>query len=915
MAKKSSTVSPQKPVEAGLSEGESVEVDEGEVNSDADGHETFYDARDATSLSPTREHQNTQHQATVANVGNANSTEKMSRKELSAAIHAEAEKVRKKHGGTQQPSRTSTGKLRPVSAGTRNNNPHYRNPIPSAASAQRQLPPVQMIRKSVYDVDADPPVRLGATKSKGLDSGISPRKADKRKARRGDKNAVETADMSLQNVFPEGSTRSSKLMKSTVEADGEGAAEQAQMDDYLAHVYGQEEEADAGADEDEEDGEDGDDIRVADREVDAMEEDGAEPRSTTTGEPTQRPKRGRPRKTTTDVREESPKQAKKDGRPSKSDKSAPEPEEPTEPTNDQSRPKRSTRSVNAQERSATGHSSAAARVQTRSTQSRPEQSAKGSALAGLRKRKSQADRENQPENDNPEADRDAEGDQDGEEADGLFVPPSAQRPQAGQQPDYVRLSEMDFSGSEDEEELRPVQPAQSSGSKRKASSQAASPNTSKKRARIDGTTQEDETEQADEGERASTRRLFGQWPAFKDLLRKSDEIGRTVRDNVPAGVRNYVELRDADVDAIVQLCKQATRQYNALRTQSGPVESDQDPVDLLGEIGERVDGLCFNNRDYPTNRNDKTKATDIYYHAVRELIDLIRTSILCYEALDADGEGGAQMTTGHLKIIIQLMKLLLDLMNSARKYARPPTHLHVVQPVREMIPLLQNIYDALNARMQHYELSQRTQRRQEQERRDRAAQAEEDARRRQQEALAKRFREKWQKLHTERMLIEGGLMRASKRAHLAIPDEYHTEYDHNGIPFEREELFHPRLGPPPDLVEAAMKQPWSLVELSALADGLKVYTGEHVFERTFRRYCGPGRELNKYNVTEVVAMAVQVKERLIEDQRRKYGDVEKWVLDIPVWTRGPHREGQENVDEVEVIDEGDLTMSGGKGEA
>jgi hypothetical protein len=355
-----------------------------------------------------------------------------------------------------------------------------------------------------------------------------------------------------------------------------------------------------------------------------------------------------------------------------------------------------------------------------------------------------------------------------------------------------------------------------------------------------------------------------------------------------------------------------------LRTHSGPIETDQEPADLLGEISERIDGLRGKNKDYPTNLNDRTKATDIYYNLVRKLVDLVKASIVCYEARDTGAEGEGQISMGHLKIVNQLMKRIVDLVQSAQNYARPPTRFHLVQPVREMLPRLENISHALSRRIHHYELGQQTSRRQEQERRDRIAQREEDARRAQEEARASRLRQKWQKLHTERMLIEGGLMRASKRAHLAIPDEYHTEYDHNGIPFEREEIFHPRIGPPPDLVEAALKQQWSLVELSALSDGLKAYTGEHVFERTFRRYCGPGRELNKYNVTDIVAMAVQVKERLVDDQRRKYGDVEQWILDVPVWTRGQHGEGQENEDAVEVVEgdgEGDLTMSGGNGEA
>lgn len=397
------------------------------------------------------------------------------------------------------------------------------------------------------------------------------------------------------------------------------------------------------------------------------------------------------------------------------------------------------------------------------------------------------------------------------------------------------------------------------------------------------------------------------------MLNKADNIGRAVRDGV-LGDRHDIRNRDAHVEAAVRLCDRAIRRYTALRTESDSVEPDQGPLHLLDELAERVDGLRDQNSKYPTNLEDKTRATEIYYHLVRKLIDLVKASILCYEALDTGAEGQGEISMDHLETVVELMKLVSDLIVSAQKYARPPSHRHVVQPVRELFPLLRNIRHALMREMQHHELSQQTQRRQEQQHRDRVTREQDSARRKQQETLVNQFREKWQKLHTERMLVEGGLMRASKRAHLAIPDEYHTEYDHNGIPFEREQIFHPRIGPPPDLVEAALSQVWSMVELSALRDGLRAYTGEHVFERTFRKYCGPGRELNKYSVTEIVTTAVQIKEFETASRRKNGAEVEQWILDIPVWTKVQHGEGQENEDAVEA-DEGDLTMSGGNGEA
>ena len=158
----------------------------------------------------------------------------------------------------------------------------------------------------------------------------------------------------------------------------------------------------------------------------------------------------------------------------------------------------------------------------------------------------------------------------------------------------------------------------------------------------------------------------------------------------------------------------------------------------------------------------------------------------------------------------------------------------------------------------------------------------------------RKLEEKWKRLHEERQWIEGGLIPTAKAKHLAFPDHY-IEIDEDGLPFEREQLFVRRVGPPPGLVDEALARQWSMVELSSLCDGLKQYSGPFVFEKVFRRYCGKGRELNKYNVTEIVTVAAALREQLTLDQESKYGEVEEWIAAIPVWTRA-HALGKENED-------------------
>ena len=133
-------------------------------------------------------------------------------------------------------------------------------------------------------------------------------------------------------------------------------------------------------------------------------------------------------------------------------------------------------------------------------------------------------------------------------------------------------------------------------------------------------------------------------------------------------------------------------------------------------------------------------------------------------------------------------------------------------------------------------------------------------------------------------------MRPSKMRHLQMPDP-NLDIDANGAIFRRVSLFHPRVGPPPGLLEDAKCIPWTEGELRALTDGLKSYAGPMVYERLFRAWCPRGMMLNKYNVMEIVASAENVK-KYYEDVG---GVVEDWVKAIPVWSKSQaDREGEEN---------------------
>ena len=85
----------------------------------------------------------------------------------------------------------------------------------------------------------------------------------------------------------------------------------------------------------------------------------------------------------------------------------------------------------------------------------------------------------------------------------------------------------------------------------------------------------------------------------------------------------------------------------------------------------------------------------------------------------------------------------------------------------------------------------------------------------------------------------------------------------------------------------------------------------NVFVKIFRRYCGRHGALSRFNVTEIVTVAADLKDYLIRMQQHDYDGVQDWVRAIPVWTQG-HPPGKENVhaeseDEMEQEVDDDVT--------
>ena len=915
MARKSKVVSPEKTTQP-ESEVEDEEDDEWDFGPE-DGNDVDA-ASDGTALHPASDSPDIlsgdtdthypSGNAPVADMGTANSKE-----EVNTAIRATSKEIHRRNGSEPRAARKSTGKLQQVSSKARN--PVYRNPVRSATTGQRRLGPTTTRQSDVYDPLAQSPVKLPPQKARWTEQQpqFSPRRTERKKTQQmsspaggvqqdasSPRRSKRVQETQVQEAPAKATTPARR--KSSRKATQHDGDVQIAGDDVITYKdffrdglvqKHQDEDADAGAVNDNE----GDNIDVADH-VD----DDSDGRPTTNAK-----KAGRPRKSTRaeksggSVETPSP-EKRKVGRPKK--RSA-----ELEPGPSENTPRRSTRG-----RATLGDvDKAGAEVPVKRTRgkkapskspqkSQPQRTAKTSAgrLQNRQRRRTQNTGEDQGDEDEVQ-DQAQTASEDAEQIDlngGLFVPdgvenPSPQRPKVTTRPVVLQREELGYSiGSDDEEE---DQQSTSKTKKRPAGKPAAKANTGVKRRKFGQEEDESAEPEAFASSGADRRRWCGQWRQLQVVFRNLEDVGCNVHGgNVQP--RNSIKLRDPDVIATIALCEKATKRFTALTDHSGQIEAGRDPANVLNEIRERIDGFCGTSDEFATDFKDSMKSTNIYSDLIPELVKLVQHAITCYEVIDADEVQEGQVTISHLRIVNGLVQLILDLANAAKLYERPDTELRVVQPVHSGIAVpLRQIHKAFTQYMHNHDDAIRETRRREEEATQSALRLEQEERRDRQQARIREIRKKWEKLHDERMWAEGGIMSWKKREHLKIPDE-HVEMDQNGLPFERTEVFLPRVGPPPGLVDEAARREWSMVELSSLCDGLKAYAGPNVFERIFRKYCPTGRELNRYNVTEIVATAAGVREKLIESQRNAYGNVEDWITSIPVWTKGHHALGKENED-------------------
>lgn len=469
----------------------------------------------------------------------------------------------------------------------------------------------------------------------------------------------------------------------------------------------------------------------------------------------------------------------------------------------------------------------------------------------------------------------------------------------------VQFNNVNISEAEDVQDEAIEAPVTWQNKKRKASKQAPQANTAAKRRKKDESNDEEYEEPPDSppsGKRqeANLHRLWGQWL----LLERIHSNLQYVACNKNKGEylkKNEVGLQDDDVKAIVELCTRAKEHYQRLLSTRS---EDAEPAGLLGEIASRVDGLRGRNDDLPPDFEDKTKITNIYSHLTPSLVQLVWQAVRCYDSIDRDQAPSGQISMGHLQIVSEIVSMTVDLEEAARRLykVRPDTHLAVVQPVHHHIAVpLRTVDQTLKKILQRHHMNVQANARRQKKAEDRALALEQEERRSRQNTELTRIRQKWEQLHCERMAVEGGLMRPAKISHLRMPDP-NRDVDGDGQAFDRVSVFHPRVGPPPGLLDRAKELIWTEGELRALMNALKEFQGPMVYEKTMRAWCPRGMILNKYNVTEIVAAAELMKESFERECELHGEEVEVWVKAIPVWSKS-HAVGQENDDSFADLDE------------
>ncbi|KAK4901671.1 hypothetical protein LTR27_001443 [Elasticomyces elasticus] len=460
------------------------------------------------------------------------------------------------------------------------------------------------------------------------------------------------------------------------------------------------------------------------------------------------------------------------------------------------------------------------------------------------------------------------------------------------QPSRIRAADVPFDTSHDDLEPSPEkQPIRATASnKRRRGSDSAQnvPNLPRKRQRALAANKAPAApiETVSEADR---QRYYKQWHELRKVRLAIRNIG-VQHINGEAQPQHRIKLMDDKVKAAMSCCNDVILKM---------IHGEDAATDLMA-VANEVDALHDASNDEEDFGNMR-RVKNIYFHLFPQLVKMVWEMVRSYEALDRRAEPDALPTRLRLRQVKEVIKLIIDLGGGAKEYSRPSSELALVQPVDNGIVVpLKTIYRELTIAYQNLEQRAEARRQRQLEAERNALAAEQEWREERQAEQIRKTRQRWEKLHTERLYAEStNIISREKRKHLLYESEPIPEYDRNGEPFERMEVFQPRVGPSPAAVERARSVVWDEDESQALADGLKHFIESDrkvrdVLVAVIRVCClaenkktgVPLGLLNRFNVTEIVTCAADLKAHFRDVQLKQTGLVEPWVEQIPDWTKG-----------------------------
>ncbi|KAK5740489.1 hypothetical protein LTR17_004526 [Elasticomyces elasticus] len=473
-------------------------------------------------------------------------------------------------------------------------------------------------------------------------------------------------------------------------------------------------------------------------------------------------------------------------------------------------------------------------------------------------------------------------------------------------PDRIRAVDLEFDTLRDDlepsPEKQPVRATASNKRRRGSDSPQNAPGLPRKRQRALAA-KEAPAASIETVSEADRQRYYKQWHELRKVRLAIRKIG-VQHINGEAQPQRRIKLIDDKVNAAMSCCNDVILKM---------IHGEDAATDLIA-VADEVDALHDASNDEEDFGNMR-RVKNIYFHLFPQLVKMVWEMVRSYEALDRRAEPDALPTKVRLRQVKEVIKLIIDLGAGAKGYSRPSSELALVQPVDNgIVAPLKAIYRELTIAYQNLErrAEDRRQRQLEAERNARAA--EQERREERQAEQIRKTKQRWEKLHTERLYAEStNIISREKRKHLLYASEPNPEYDQNGEPFERMEVFQPRVGPSPAAVEHARSVVWDEDESQALADGLKHFIENDrkvpdVLVAVIRVCClaenkktgVPLGLLNRFNVTEIVTCAADLKAHFREVQLKQTGLVEDWVEQIPDWTKGRCL-GKEN----DVVEEAD----------